>query len=201
MIVTIPATNIGAADNGCAVVTLFSNNAQQKIEALLAELSRELDGIIWTMPPASLHSTLCEIIQPKPYTEDKDTIYQAHTGEYQAVLDDVLKKFGPIKVHFNKIEASQHAIVVMAEDGGIFNQIRAELVKKLPFPAETKSPPDVVHSSIARYTKEIDLATVEAAVARHAISFEEIVTEFQLLYPIWPHLLHYDIVKKYPLVK
>jgi hypothetical protein len=83
--------------------------------------------------------------------------------------------------------------------GGIFNQIRAQLVQTLPFPSETKQPPDVVHSSIARYTKELDLSEVQRIIDKHSILFEEIVSEFQLLYPIQPHLLNFDVVRRYSL--
>jgi hypothetical protein len=201
MTTTIPATNIGSEDNGCAVVTLLSPSAQQKVKDLQSELLQELSGSIWPMPVSSLHSTLCEIIQPKSYADDKATMYAAHHEEYEAALAEVLSEYGPIRVVFNKIEASSQAIVIMGDDDGVFNQIRAKLLKILPFPAETKLPPDVVHSSIARFTKEINLAEVQAVVKQHSILFEEIVTEFQFMYPIWPHLLHYEVVRHYPLAK
>ena len=201
MAITIPATNIGSEDNGCAVVTLLSTVAQQKVKNLQSELLQELNGSIWPMPTSSLHSTLCEIIQPKPYADDKAVMYAAHHDEYEAALVEVLSKYGPIRVVFNKIEASPQAIVIMGDDDGAFNQIRAELLKILPFPVETKLPPDVVHSSIARFIKEVDLQKVQETVARHSILFEEIVTEFQFMYPIWPHLLHYEVVRRYLLAK
>jgi hypothetical protein len=199
MMNTIPANNIGSEDNGCAIVTLLSSLAQQKVKNLQSELLRELDGAIWPMPASSLHSTLCEIIQPKPYQENKAVIYTEHHEEYEAALAEVLADHGPIRVVFNKIEASPYAIVIMGDDGGAFNQIRAALLKTLPFPAETRLPPDVVHSSIARFTKEIDVSKVQAIIVRHSILFEETVSEFQFMYPVWPHLLQYEIVRRYPL--
>jgi hypothetical protein len=196
---TVPATNIGSKDNGCIVVTLLSPLAQRQISNLLSELSGELGEAIWPMPASSLHSTLCEIIQPKPYTEDKATLYRDNHTAYEAALQQTLSHYGPIPVTFNRIEASPHAIVVFGDDGGVFNTIRAELLKTLPFPAETKLPPDAVHCSIARYTQEIDLLRAQDVVARHSISFEEIVSEFQFVYPAWPHMLQFDVVRRYPL--
>ncbi len=200
MNLTIPATNIGDDTYaGCAVVTLLSPEARAKIRKLQTKLNEEFGSSLWMMPQTSLHSTLCEIIQPKKYAADTLALYRDNYEQYQAALLKVLSKYGPINVTFNDVAASQHAIVIYGDDGGVFNQIRAELVQTLPFPTETKQPPDAVHSSIARYTKELDLSKVQSAIQKQSILFEEVVSEFQFMYPIQPHLLEFDIVQRYSL--
>jgi hypothetical protein len=191
--------DIGAQDNGCAAVSLLSKSAQEAIMRLQEQLAGQLEGTIWTMPATSLHTTLCEIIQPKPYSQDKQLLYETNHVAYEAVLAEVLSRYKPIDVAFNTIEVSPQAIIVLSDDNGVFNKIRAELVERLPFPEETKKPPDVVHSSIARFTKEVDIEKVKAVAEQFDINFTEIIREFQFMYPIWPHLLHYDVVRRYPL--
>jgi hypothetical protein len=203
IVATMPTTriqtDIGLKDNGCIVVSLLSAPAQQAIIRLQTALTTQLGDILWTMPAASLHATLCEIIQPKPYSEDKKLLYERNHTEYEIALEEVLSHYEPISVRFDTIEASEQTIIIRGDDGGVFNQIRAELIEKLPFPAETKLPPNIVHSSIARYTEEVDLENVRAIVERLNISFTETIYEFQFMYPIWPHLLHYDVVRRYQL--
>ena len=196
---TIIATEIGTQGDGCAVVAFLSENAQAQIANLLRELKQELGDTIWTPPLKALHSTLCEIIQQIPYEEDKDVIYKRHHAEYEAALQEVLACFGPIRIAFDRIEVSPNAIIIRGDDTGTFNQIRALLTEKLPFPPGTRRPPDIIHSSIARFLKEEDLDMVEQVVARHSINFEEIVTEFLLLYPVSPYVLDYQVVRRYPL--
>lgn len=200
MIHTQVANNIGIEDNGCAVVALLSGHAQQHIIDLLAHLASDLEGVIWAMPATSLHTTLCEIIQPKPYAEDKHVIYESNKAKYKEVLSGVLGDYSSIDLRFNQIEVSPQAIIVRAENPGVYNEIRGQLLEKLPFPKQTKLPPDIAHSSIARFIKEVDIETVNSVVARYKVDFTESINEFQLLYPIWPHLLHYEVVDRFPLL-
>jgi hypothetical protein len=194
-----PSLGVTAPDDDYLVVALLSKSAQQIITSLLGEFSPQLDGVIWPMPAASLHSTLCQIIQPKPYAEDKAALYRNNYHHYEAVLEEVLSQIKPIEIVFNVIEVSPQAIIVRGEDGGVCNQIRAQLVEKFPLPKETKLPPDIVHSSIARFTKEVDLEEVRAVVEGRNINFTETVREFQLLRHTSPHLLRYEVKCRYML--
>ncbi len=191
--------DIGRKDNGCAVVSLLSRTAQEAIVRLQGQLSEQLGDALWLMPPTSLHTTLCEIIQPKPYEQDKHLLYEKNHAEYEAVLAEVLSHYPPIRVAFDTLEVSPQAIIILGNDNGIFNKIRAELIEYLPFPKETKKPPDVVHSSIARFTKEVDIEKVRAVAKQLNVNFTEVVQEFQFMYPVWPHLFHYDVVSRYGL--
>ena len=103
MRITHIQTDIGNQDNGCAVVALLSANAQQAITALQQQLRGQLGDVLWTMPSTSLHTTLCEIIQPKPYSADKQLLYAQNHGAYEAALAEVLEKYGRVEIHFNTI--------------------------------------------------------------------------------------------------
>jgi hypothetical protein len=199
MTITSISNDIGKEDNACSILSVLPEQSQCIIASLLADLSSELQGVIWPMPIASLHHTLVEILQPKPYELDKQVIFDAHKNEYLAAIDRVLSHYRPFILRFNVIEVSPQAIIVRADDATIFNQIRSELVQELQLPQSTKLPPRIVHSSIARFIKEVDVAMVEAIVKRHSIDYREVVSEFQVRDHTWPHMLQYEIVKRYPL--
>ena len=185
-------------DVDCIAVALLSEAAQQKVTTLLEKIVERLDDSVWPMPANALHITLCEIIQPKPYLEEKAELLK-QLPHYQSVLEEVLAT-PQIPVAFTMIEVSPQAIIIKGKDNGTFKRIRDQLVSKLPLPNETKAPPQIIHSTIARFKKEVDLNTVNAAIADLTINFTETVHEFELLLKTAPHLVNYTIVQRYPLV-
>ena len=102
-------------------------------------------------------------------------------------------------MNFNRVEVSSQAIIIRGSDDRAFDAIRTQLVELLPLPSATKQPPTIVHSTIARFTRELDLKTVQSVIAQLNISFTETITEFQLLHNVSPHMLSYEVVARYPL--
>lgn len=196
---TIPAESIEQEEIGYALLAFLSDAARNAVTDLLKALDAELPHMLWCMPPAALHITLCEIIQPKIYEQDKDVLYSEHQREYINLPGTILANFKKVRVTFNTIEASPNAIIIRGSDEGDFEAIRTQLVEQLPIPAQTKRPPDIIHSSIARYIAQVDLAKVQAALKHHHIAFEEEIQEFKLVRSTTQPLLNYEIIKTYPL--
>lgn len=197
---TIPADYIDRPARGYIYVSLMSPHGRQQVANLLHQLQDELPGVIWPMPPSALHVTLAEIIQSrKEYTQDKDALFEEHRQEYERQPERILARMGQFAVTFNAIEASEQAIIVRGIDQGQFQSIRSRLVAEVPFPDETKSPPDIIHSSIARYKKSVDLEHVQQIIARHALAFEEPITQFHLMKTVVPPLLKYETLRAYQL--
>ena len=195
------ATDIGRKDNANGVCSLLSPNGQRQVVEILKQLDKELGDGIWCMPPESLHITLCEIMQAKAYREDKEVLFQRNRGRYDRALSMALKGVGPIEILFDHLEVSPNAIIIRGSDDSALDAIRSRLVELLPLPIETKQPPTIVHSSIARFTKELDLSVVESIVAKLHVSFAETITEFQLIHNGSPHMLNHEIASRHLLVK
>lgn len=138
-------------------------------------------------------------MQAKPYPEDKELLFQRRKAHYEDVLEEVLSDTEPIEVIFDRIEVSPQAIIIRGSDDHAFDAIREKLIKLLPLPEQTKQPPTIVHSSIARFTKEVDLRVVEQVIAKLKIDFQETITEFQLIHNGSPHMLDYEIAARFPL--
>lgn len=192
-------TNIGAEDNANGVCSLLSPKGQQQVASLLEHVKEELGDVVWCMPLSSLHITVCEIMQAKPYGEDKEVLFQRNQERYKQALRAVLHNVKPISVTFDRVEVSPQAIIIRGNDDHAFDDIRKKLVVALPLPKQTKQPPAIIHSSIARFTKEVDLSVVEAVVAKLSVSFTEVIAEFQLMHNVSPHNLSSEIAARFPL--
>lgn len=182
-------------------MALLSTDTQRQLASLLAELSAELGDAAWVMPAEALHITLCEIVQFKDYSQDPQKIYEQHSTEYIHRTADIMAKYDPITISFDLLHVSPQAIIIKGTDNGSFNQIRKEQVDLLPLPAETKMPPDIIHSSIARFVKEVPLEDVERIVKKHSINIQETVSEFKLIHGLVSPLLKYEVIQSYPLVE
>jgi 2'-5' RNA ligase len=196
---TAVAEFIGKENLGYALLALLSDNAKKQIVDLLDELTIELPGVLWAMPPEQLHITLCEIIQPKEYSQDKESLFALRQEEYLNVPARILSGLPKIAVRFDTIEAGPQAIILRASDSSQLNGIREELVANMQLPRETRTPPDITHSSIARYLQDVELEKVQAVVARHKIAIEEEITGFKLIRNEIPPLQKYEVLRTYPL--
>ncbi len=199
MIKTIPADYIGESNLGYAIVALPSEQTKAGIVALLDDLTNELPGILWRMPPEQMHLTLCEIIQPKAYTQDKEWLYNLPRQEYENTLSEIFSTLPRFSIILDITEASPQAIIARSSDPTSFNKIRTQLSQKMQLPVETRTPPDIIHSSIARYLKETDLDKVQEALGRYNISLNEDIAEFKLLRTTVMPLQEFEILKTYPL--
>jgi len=197
---TAAADFIGKENLGYVLLAFLSDSAQEQITSLLDDLSAELPGVLWIMPPQQLHITLCEIIQPKEYSQDKELQFASWQEEYESTVAQVLATIPKLIVRFDTIEASPQAIILRASDSTQLNDIRAKLVASMQLPNETRTPPDITHTSIARYAEEVELEKVQEIVARHKIAIEEKITEFELIRNEILPLQRYSVLRTYPLV-
>lgn len=195
---TVPAEYLNSPATGYVYVALLSQSSQEKITGLLEKLAMELPDVIWPMPQKAMHVTLCEIVQSrKSYSENKDTLYARRRQEYEVGAAEVLCRIPKFGITLDHIEVSPDAIIVRSGDGSMFNDIREKLLGRITLPEETKRPPNIIHSSIARYTKSVQMERVQAAVAKHTIEFKEPITEFKLLKTLVPPLLKYEELRSY----
>ncbi len=198
---TYIATDIGKKDNANGICALLSVNGQLQVAKILKQITDQVPEGIWCMPPRSLHITLCEIMQAKTYHEDKEVLFQKHFNQYQRALNTALKDVRPIEILFDRVEVSPNAIIIRGNNDTALATIRSKLVESLPLPAETKQPPTIVHSSIARFTQGLDMAKLESVISKLDISFTETITEFQLIHNGSPHMLNYEIASHHPLAR
>jgi hypothetical protein len=180
---TVIADWIGEDKVGYWVGFFLSPENQRKIADLHSQLYKELPGMLWTMPDITQqHVTLFEIVMCLgKYSEDRDTIFEQYRGGIDAELRALLTNRIPITVTLNTLEASPATIIVRGTDDGSFQHIRNAISSKHLLPKGTRTPPDIIHSSLARYIKEVDLEHIRSVVARHQLKLTQQVTEFEMV--------------------
>jgi 2'-5' RNA ligase len=185
---------------GYSLVAFISPATQARIATLLQPIIQQLPGVIAPAPSEGLHITLCEIIQLKPYKQDKAVLFARHQHMYEQVPGDVLRHRKPIAIRFTLCEASPAAIIIRGQDDGSFASLRRQLAQKLPLPAETKAPPEIVHATIARYSQAVDLSQITALLPQQPLVLEEIVQEFALVRVTVARQLEFETLKVYRLM-
>jgi len=185
---------------GYAVCAFLSPENQQKIADLQTELNRELPGVIWTMPDITQqHITLFEIVMCfREYSEDRDVIFERYSTGIDAELKRQLIDQGPITVTLDTLEASSSAIIIKGRDDGSFQRIRDVISDKRLLPDGTRTPPDIIHSSLARYVKEVDVDQVRSILSSHNLELVQTVTEFEMV-RVWRMPMDYKTLEVYGL--
>lgn len=191
---------IGKSIIGYVVVAIFSQSGKEQIGKLLDALKAELPDVLWAMPPEALHITLCEIILSlQDYTVDKNELFEQKRGIYEDGLKNILSSQTKISINFNGLEASPKAIIIRGSDDGSFQKLRKQIIENIPLPEATKPPPNILHASIARYLREVELSRVKGIVNEHSIDFREVVEEFRLIKSVKAPLLEYETLQLYKL--
>lgn len=148
----------------------------QKI--LLAHLSEA----IWIPPVESLHISLVNTLDPPPSSEEENSSIR---NLYEQILKAISTLYAPTDIHFSKLVVSPSAVFIQAESNEIIQKLRndciARLNGQLPVGIQLPRIPDIVHVTIARYTKTIDLNKVEAIIKNIHIAFIETVRNVRLV--------------------
>lgn len=190
---------IGQPHSAYCLLALLSDDAKRQLSELFELLQEKLGKNVYIMPEETLHITLCEIIQSKDYSENKEMLYSRNSSNYQNQTEQILAQFSPIEVVFDEVVVSPQAIIIKGRDNGSFEEIRKELVKNLPLPSETKKPPTIIHCTIARFLTEIPIDEVREITKQYSIVLNERVSSFSLIHSNVTPLLAYDTLRRYEL--
>ena len=196
---TVPANFLGDHYFGYVLLALMPDEARRQIEKLLVDLAAELPGVLWTMPSSQLHITVCEIIQPKPYDEDRDVLYDLYKDRYEYGLAELLATTKKFTITLDTIEVSPQAVILRSSNSDYLNNLRADIVASMPLSQETRTPPDITHSSIARFIKEVDVETVQQVIDRITPCIKIEIDELTLLKNLVMPLEKYEVIQTFPL--
>ncbi|HVI69655.1 MAG TPA: hypothetical protein VM581_04310 [Magnetospirillaceae bacterium] len=201
MELTQPVDWIGKNFIGYAMNAEFSDeNARQLVTLMQAIQQTYNDGVFCT-PKKSLHITLMDWVAPLVDYDghDKDALFKKLRPEYDAAITEILALFSPITVRFDTLALSPTTIYIVGHDDGQFQAIREQFLAKVHLVPGTKLPPTIIHSSLARFTKPLKIADVEAFLAAKSIELTQQIPAFRLLHQTKEPTLEFTTVKRYPL--
>ena len=169
------------------IAAMLSVSTREQIMALQDKIKTILGDTVWLMPPQCLHSTLMEIIWRTEYaTLSRRQHFKKWYDSHHQTTKEIIASHNPFTVRFTELYASPGAIIIKAENTHEYNAIRHELLTHTQLPEGTKLPPTIVHSSIARYAKSVDVGEVQWAIKHLAVDITESLTCFKLVTDLVP---------------
>lgn len=200
MTTTIPDTQINQPVTGYVVNTLLDIKNQQSIREIQDTLVRQLGSSVWVSPADSLHITLLDWIAPLvEYSTDKDQLFTEIYPRYNAILRDIFDKQPPFTLTFQEIRVSPSAIYIVSDNDGEFNHIRQQFLESVTLLDGTKQPPKIVHSTIARFTENIDVDIVQDVLDGLSIDSSQSIAMFQLVKEVVSPMMNYEVIEEYNL--
>jgi 2'-5' RNA ligase len=174
--------------------------SQQAVHILQSRLKDLFGETIWIVPVESLHITLMDWIAPLvDYGQDKDEIFQEIFAEYESTLEGILKEISEIPVTFSDIHVSSGGVYLTGTDQGQFATIRDRFLEHVDLIAGTKQPPSIIHVTIARFMKAVDLKPIQDTIAQESMTFSQPISSFVLVRETKIPMLEREIIKTYTL--
>ncbi|MEK7649990.1 MAG: hypothetical protein AAB367_03495 [Patescibacteria group bacterium] len=165
-------------------------------------IQKQFSDVIWCTPPQTFHITLLDWIAPLvDYGREKEQVFQEIFLSYDKALQDILAKEKPFTIDFSEIRVSEGAIILFGHDNGTFQRMRKAFTDVITLIPGTKPPAQIVHSTVCRYQKEVDLSPIQEFVAKQQIQIIQPINEFRLIHETTVPMLEFEVVKIYKVAK
>lgn len=195
-----PYHNINKPVEGYIVNTGYEKKSTDKIQAIQEAFRQHFANDLWFTPADALHITLLDWIAPLvSYAEPKDVLFKRIYNTYDTALKQALEPIPPIAVHFNSLIVTPDALIIQGVDKGEFQEIRNHFTDTIDLLPNTKQPPTIIHSTIARFRRPCNIETMQEVADVTPVSFTEKVNSFRLIHEEKAPLLRYQVLKTYPL--
>lgn len=197
---SLPDKNIDKSVDGYIVNTDYSKKSTDKIQTLQEAFHQHFSSDLWFTPADALHITLFDWIAPLvSYAEPKDILFKQIYDQYDTAFKRALEPIPPITVHFNTLIVTPNALIIRGNDKGEFQEIRNHFTNTINLLPNTKRPPTIIHSTIARFKRSCKIEAIQKMADMTPVSFTEKVNSFRLIHEEKAPLLKYQILKTYPL--
>lgn len=198
---TTPVAWIKEPYEGYVLNTPFSDQNADLIMSLIDKIKSEYDTSVYCTGRDSLHITLLDWIAPLvDYgSQDKAKLFNQIYDQYDATIEAITANMHKFEVTFDTIQVSPSTVYISGHDNGEFAQIRNRFLETTELLPDTKLPPTIIHSSLARFTDEIDFSKVESFVSKLSIDFKQTINNFRLVHSHREPMLEFEVIKNYSL--
>jgi 2'-5' RNA ligase len=190
-----------AACDGFIAVAPLDPAVQQSIAGLQAKLAERFSAEAFWIPTGDqLHITVAHVLSPEvTYDEPAPEIFGRVGQQAMRALDIAVQDRPTDTVVFDTVEAFADAIIVRGHDSGELDAVRQTFVDNFDLPAGTRRPPTIIHSTIARYRKPLNLEEVQEFVSSLAIDSSTDISEIHLVHERQIFMQASDILQTYNL--
>jgi hypothetical protein len=198
---TKPVDWLDKPNIGYVVNAEFSAENSRHLAELASQINQELGGALFCAPAEALHITLFDWMAPRRNypNRNKDELFKQIQASYDLATVNALKECGPFVVHFDTIRATADTLIIEGSDDAQFKSIRERFMQEVvPLP-ETIEPPTIIHSSLGRFIKSVDMGTVRRVLADKAINFDQKIEAFKLKRSEQANISNATVLKQYQL--
>lgn len=197
---TIPSPETGRPVDGYIVIAPLSKESKHAIYAIQDNLqARFPDNKFWFPREEQLHITFAHIITPNAeYPEDPKVIWGRIGAQARAALKSCIPDSLNIDVVFDSIETFPNSIILKGHDDGTYDKLRQDFVNNFELPDSSRRPPNIIHTTIARFYDEMDLGQVQEYVNSLDLSFIETTTELQVIHETGLYVHKHIVLERIP---
>lgn len=179
-----PVDWIGTEHLGFVVNTTFSKQNIEVVMAWLEGLQSVIPNGVYAMKADGLHITTVDWIAPLFDYDgvDKRQLFNKLYRSYDEAFCRITANEQPFDVHFTELRVTPGTIILVGQDSGQFQSLRSQFVDSVILPEGGKQPPNIIHSSLARFVAPaIDLTPVQEYAASHPLNITQRINGFQLV--------------------
>lgn len=190
--------DIGQYKDGYMSNICIEGTAAESVSAIQTKLESQLGSSVWLQPLESLHITLFDFIAPKvEYPIPHKQLYDISADDIDEVMVRLASNFKPFTIHITALKSSENAVYLEGYDDGTTARIRNEFLKLYRLDKRTKKPPEIIHSTIARFIENIDTDKVREVVDCQIDEITIPVTSLRLVHERRIPMLEYETLKEY----
>jgi hypothetical protein len=201
-----PLTQVSEFDHpseGYIVIAPLSEQSKQWIATIQARFTERFgEENLWLPTEEQLHITFAHIITPSvEYSEDRSTLFDRVRPLASAALQKILAHPFSVKSRFDTIEAFPSAVILRASDDGSFEKLRKEFVDTFSLPKGTRTPPEIIHTTLLRFRNPVDLAEVQKLtleIRNELEPIDEETTSLQLIREKKIFVQEHEVLEEYP---
>lgn len=197
-----PVDWVGKELLGFVINAGFSDENSEKIVSWLSGLHEVAPEGMYLMKREGLHITVLDWVAPlfEYGGVDKRELFQELKATYEPAFRRITEAMAPFEVHFGEVRVTSGTIILVGRDNGQFQALREKFLQSVSLPAGGKQPPNIIHSSLARFTPPaIDLGPIEEYVSSHPLTITQHVSAFRLIEARDGTMQDFVVLDSYPL--
>ncbi len=201
-LISAPVDWVGKEYIGFVINAAFSQENGQMIKVWLDGLNAISSEGVYTMPPKGLHITVLDWVAPLfDYDSvDKRDLFRGLRLDYDMAFRTIADSMEPFDVQFDMLRVTPGTVILTGHDAGQFGSLRHQFMSSITLPEGGKSPPDIIHASLARFVMpEIALSPIQAYVAENPLNFTQRISEFRLIETRREPMQDYSVLDAYKL--
>lgn len=190
--------------DGYIIIAPLSDETRKKLSQIQEQIAERLDtSNLWLPSQEQLHITFAHIISPDDhcvYEDDRSVLFSKIGDDALRALGGIVPAQLNIPLTLEGIKASPQAIIAKWHDAnGVYNKLRQQFTERFHLPEPTKRPPDIVHTTIARFRKQLDFDGVQRAVAElQAPDVKENTTQLAVINEQKIYVQRHAVVATFP---